>query len=207
MLAVLAFAALCTISSGQIAKVVKAIAEQRKEQADSQDGKTPAPVTITEDADPAPLRMVLDRGRTIEGKVFDTTGQPIVGVTLRYQVDDDEVSHMWDHGMTTDKSGHYVVRGIARNKPVTLIFSSDTHRGTRVTVEPGVAPEPVRLEPLSPETVRRLQELEKERAEAGQGFREALEAPEDERQERVNALQERLREINDEMERLREGGE
>ena len=53
----------------------------------------------------------------------------------------------------------------------------------------------------------RVQELEKERAEAGQGFREALEAPEDERQERVNALQERLREINDEMERLREGGE
>ena len=164
-------------------------------------------VTITEDADPAPLRMVLDRGRTIEGKVFDTTGQPIAGVTLRYQVDAGEVSHMWDHGMTTDKSGHYVVRGVARNKPVTLIFSSDTHRGTRVTVEPGVAPEPVRLEPLSPETVRRLQELEKERAEAGQGFREALEAPEDERQERVNALQERLREINDEMERLREGGE
>lgn len=164
-------------------------------------------IQITEDADPEPLRLVLDRGRTLEGKVFDTTGQPIEGVTLRYQVEDGDVSHMWDHGMTTDKSGHYVVRGVARDKPVTLIFKSDTHRGTRVTVEPGATPEPVRLEALPPETIRRLKELELERVKAGEAFREAFQAPEAERQERVNALQQRMREINDEMERLREGGE
>jgi len=157
--------------------------------------------TIAEDADPAPLRIVLERARTLEGDGFDGTGQTLEDINVRYQVGDERVHQMWDGGITTDAKGHYVVRGVSRNKPVTLIFSSDTHRGAQIVVEA------VRLEPLPAETVRRLGELAKEREELGQQFQQAFAAPEETRQERVKALQERLREIAAEMERLRSGGE
>ena len=80
-------------------------------------GKLGKPSVFDSSNDPGPFQITLQKGATIEGRVFDNTGQPIVGETIYFQ-DNNGYSGGGDEEAgrfgvaATDQNGFYRVQNI-----------------------------------------------------------------------------------------------
>ncbi len=84
------------------------------------------------------LRLVLERGATVAGRVLDADGQPVIGAMVRFEVQHTGVRYFTQGSMaTTGGDGRYVLEGV---EPGSRLIVARNQEGARAAREIEVAP-------------------------------------------------------------------
>ena len=75
-------------------------------------GLAPKLIRLTVTAEMEPVRIQLDEGRTLDGRVVDVHGEPLAAVELWMQVDSQPSSSWIENGAITDARGRFTLKNV-----------------------------------------------------------------------------------------------